>query len=128
MVEPPVAPSYTVRKANQKHMARNSKPGKKSDVTIKLEKEQAETDARNAERHEEMVAEEAAKVEAAANVAEPEVVTVAKKDREAAWKAFLKKYEEENPVKYAAKKKAGQFDDISPTFTGRNELKQFNVK
>lgn len=109
-------------------MARNSKPGKKSDVTKKLEKEQAETDTRNVERHEEMVAEEAAKVKAAEEATAPEVKPLPNKDREAAWKAFLKKYEAENPVKFAAKKKAGQFDDISPTFTGVNELKVFNVK
>lgn len=109
-------------------MARNTKPGKKSDVTKKLEKEQEATDKAQSEREAEMKAAEEAKLEVAKeesdNQTPPVAVPVPLKDKErkAAWDALEKEYAEKNPVKYAVKKKAGHFEEIPSYFTGRNEL------
>lgn len=108
-------------------MARNTKPGKTSEVTKKLVKEQEETAKRDEARHEEMIAEEAAKAKAAQeesdNQAPPIAVPdVPDKERKARYDALIKKYAEENPVKYAAKKARGEFDSIPANFYGGNEL------
>lgn len=52
-------------------------------------------------------------------------VLLPEKKRKEAWEAHLARYAEANPVKYAAKKKAGEFDTIPDSFSGRNEL---NIK
>lgn len=105
------------------------KAGYKPDkVTAKLLKEQAQTDLENAKRHEEMVAEEAAKVKATAEAAANQAplvtppVQLPNKEREAAWKKHLAEYKKLNPVKYAAKEKAGQFKEIPASFTGTNQM------
>lgn len=49
-------------------------------------------------------------------------------ERQAAWDKHLADYAESNPVKFAAKKEAGQFDRIPDGFTGRNELKSLTLQ
>lgn len=41
---------------------------------------------------------------------------VEKSEREARWEALLTAYEKQNPVKFASKKAAGQFDKIPADF------------
>lgn len=39
-----------------------------------------------------------------------------KGDRDLRWAAYLDNYKQKNPVKYAAKKAAGQFDKVPDSF------------
>ena len=89
------------------------KPGKESEVTKKLLKDQVETDKRDADRHEENVVAEAKALEP---VEEVKVPKEADKARKARYDALLEAYAEANPVKYAAKKEAGEFKDIPDGF------------
>lgn len=115
-------------------MARNTKDGKESEVTKKLLKEQEATDKAQAERDAENRAIEAAKAAAAQEESDNQTPPVAveqplpNKERAAAWEKFLKKYEENNPVKFAAKKARGEFDNIPDHFTGRDVLKNLNFE
>jgi len=128
-VEPPVALSNIALKTNKYLMARNSKDGKESESTKKLIAEQEATDKAQAARDEENVAEAARKAELAAaaeaNQEDPRAKEEPVSELDKAWKAHVKAYAEANPVKYAAKKKAGAFDKLPATFTGRNQL---NIK
>jgi hypothetical protein len=45
--------------------------------------------------------------------------------RRKAYDAFLKQYAEQNPVKYAAKKERGEFDDIPASFVVGDQLVKF---
>jgi len=112
--------------ANTKKTAK--KAPKKVSPTEKLLAEQKKTDIANAERHEEMVKEEAAKVEATKAAAENQAPVVTQPEsvtssaREEAWKKHLAEYEKLNPVKYAAKKANGEFDEIPASFVGTNQM------
>lgn len=53
--------------------------------------------------------------------------TVKKADpRQKAYDAFLKTYAEANPVKYAAKKERGDFDDIPESFIVGDQLVNYD--
>lgn len=110
-------------------MARNTKDGTESEAAKKLIAEQKATDEAQAARELEVKAEEAAKLKKAQEESNDQTPPVAvaqnapDKQRKAAWDAFVAKYAEQNPVKYAAKKKAGAFDTIPDSFTGRDQLK-----
>lgn len=91
-----------------------------SDVTKKFLKEEEETAKRTAQLHKEN--EEADIASAKANIDNGntdkgiKVPKVDEKARKVRWEALVKAYAEVNPVKYASKKKAGQFDEPSATF------------
>ena len=89
------------------------KPGVVSKETKKLLEEQKETDNAQAVREEEMVKAEA---DAKKLVEEPKPEKVDEKARKARYADLLEAYAEQNPVKYAAKKAAGDFDDIPADF------------
>lgn len=44
--------------------------------------------------------------------------TVSNKELKARWEAFLERYQEQSPVKYAEKKARGEFDKIPDGFIG----------
>lgn len=126
-MEPPVASSNIAHKVTNNIMAKNTKPGTVSKETKELLAQEAETKKRNAELQKENEQVEAKKAEAAKEESEnqaPPIADVRLPDdkRKKAWEAFLKVYEESNPVKYAAKKARGEFKEIPATFTGRNQL------
>lgn len=107
---------------------------KKTKVSKEVEsliKDDEVTAAKNAARQAENEKVEAEKLAAAQAESDDQTEPVAvptnlpDKQRKASWDAFCKAYEEQNPVKFAAKKKAGHFDTIPDSFTGRNELKKY---
>lgn len=112
-------------------MAKNTKDGTDSKEAKDLKKAMAETEKRQEEREAEMKAVEAEKLEAAKAESDDQTEPVAKSEplpkgkREAAWQKLQEAYAEQNPVKYAQKKKAGAFDVIPDSFTGINAL---NIK
>lgn len=108
-------------------MARNSKKGKESKGADKLIAEDKVTEKKNEERHLENVETEEKKVEAAKaesdNQAPPvATVSVPDKERKARFDALLEDYAKKNPVKFAEKKKRGEFDKIPANFSGGNAL------
>lgn len=110
-------------------MAKNTPKGKESEVIKKLKEEEKVTEEKNAARHEENVKAEAEKLAKAHDESDDQAPPVAvekplpTKERKAAWDKFVEAYAVANPVKYAAKKKAGHFDEIPDHFTGRDVLK-----
>lgn len=110
-------------------MAKKTPDGKESAEIKKLKKEDEVTAEKTAAVHQENVEAEAAKLKAAQEesddsaspVAVPAPLPDAK--RKKAWELLVSEYEKNNPVKFALKKKRGEFDKIPDSFTGKNELK-----
>ena len=113
-------------------MPKKSKPKGDSKDVAKMKKEIEVTEKKNADRHDSNKAEEAAKVETAKTESENQappiaVVSISGKERKEAYDDLIEQYAKENPVKYAIKKKAGQFKDMPANFSGTNALVEYNT-